>query len=87
MKANREDLAQKQVSEISVLEEYAGQVEVMPEEALKEAINSTLTVLKSTTEKLNPGMVLKELFKAGGELDGKPVEKGQVAAAVKQLLT
>jgi hypothetical protein len=42
--------------------------------------------MEAAGAKLNAGLVLKELFKSGGALEDKPVEKAQVAAIVKRRL-
>jgi uncharacterized protein len=84
--AKRDDLVQKQVAEVSILEEYAGQVAVMPEEAIRQAVESVVAALRSEGHNMNPGLVIKELLKAGGQLDGKSVDKAQVATIVKELL-
>jgi uncharacterized protein YqeY len=82
----REDLSQKQEDEIAVLDEYANQVNVMSEDDTAKYVDETLQSLGGTGAKLNPGAVLKELFKSGGSLEGKPVDKAVVAKLVKQRL-
>src|SRR5271156_783468 len=84
--AKRDDLVQKQVAEVSILDEYAGRVAVMPEEAIRQAVESVVASLRSEGHNMNPGLVIKELLKAGGQLDGKSVDKAQVATVVKELL-
>jgi uncharacterized protein YqeY len=85
-KANRDDLKQKQDAEIAVLDEYAGQVETYSEERISEVIEEVVRSMEAAGAKLNAGLVLKELFKSGGALEDKPVEKAQVAATVKRRL-
>jgi uncharacterized protein len=82
----REDLSQKQEDEIAVLDEYANQVNVMSEDDTAKYVDETLQSLGRTGAKLNPGTVLKELFKSSGSLEGKPVDKAVVAKLVKQRL-
>jgi uncharacterized protein YqeY len=84
--AKRDDLKQKQDAEIAVLDEYAGQVETYSEERISEIVEETVKSMEGAGTKLNAGLVLKELFKAGGALEDKPVEKAQVAAIVKRRL-
>lgn len=81
--ANRNDLVGKQEDEIAVVDEYAGLVEVMGEQQVEEAVRGVLKDLGET----KAGTVMKELFKAGGVLDGKPVDKAQVAKLVNRLLS
>ena len=85
-KANRDDLKQKQDAEIAVLDEYAGQVEIYSEERISEVIEEVVRSMEAAGAKLNAGLVLKELFRPGGALEDKPVEKAQVAAIVKRRL-
>lgn len=82
----REDLSQKQEDEIAVLDEYATQVEVMSEDDTAKHVDETIHSLGGSGTKLNPGAVLKEMFKSGGSLEGKPVDKSVVAKLVKQRL-
>lgn len=86
--AHRQDLAQKQLQEIAVIDEYAKSVQVMTEDQIKEAIAKVVQDLQHETDEtvINFGKALKELFKAGGVLDGKPADKGQVAKVLKDLL-
>jgi uncharacterized protein len=84
--AKRDDLKQKQDAEIAVLDEYAGQVETYSEEKISEVVEGMVKSMEAAGVKLNAGMVLKELFKPGGALEDKPVEKAQVAAIVKRRL-
>ncbi|KAK4933931.1 hypothetical protein LTR66_015812, partial [Elasticomyces elasticus] len=87
--AARDDLVQKQEAEIAIMDEYAGAVEMMSEDDILASVQSTIERLQSAAKdlELKAGNVLKELFKAGGIFDGKPVEKAQVAKAVSQLLS
>jgi uncharacterized protein len=82
--ANRDDLKQKQDAEIAVLDEYAGQVETFSEDKVSGIVEEVVKSMEGTASKLNAGLVLKELFKPGGALEDKPVEKAQVAAIVKK---
>lgn len=86
--ANRSDLEEKQMQEIKVIDEYAGDVSVMSERDIQQAVTSVVESLKSAAAgaEVKAGNVLKEIFKAGGALDGKPADKSQVAKIVNQLL-
>jgi uncharacterized protein YqeY len=85
--AKRDDLKQKQDAEIAILDEYAGQVETFSEDRISEVVEEVVKTMEgSSSAKVNAGLVLKELFKPGGALQDKPVEKAQVAAIVKRRL-
>jgi uncharacterized protein len=83
--AERDDLKAKQDAEIAVMDEYAGQVETFAEEDISKAIEQAYQNIKDTV-KVNAGLLLKELLRPGGTLDGKPVEKSQVAKMVQEIL-
>jgi uncharacterized protein len=83
--AKRDDLKEKQDAEIAVMDEYAGQVETFAEEDLSKAIEQAYQKLQDTA-KVNAGTMLRELLGPGGTLDGKPVEKSQVAKMVQDML-
>lgn len=83
--ARRNDLKAKQDAEIAVMDEYAGQVDTFGEEEISKAIEQAFETLRGTA-KTNAGMVLKELLRPGGTLDGKPVEKSRVAKMVDEML-
>jgi uncharacterized protein YqeY len=85
--AKRDDLKQKQDAEIAVLDEYAGQVETFSEDRISEVVEEVVKTMEGSSAKLNAGLVLKELFKPGGALQDKAVEKAQVAAIVKRRLS
>lgn len=81
----REDIAEKQQAEIDIIDEYAGSVQMMAEEDIKSAITGVVDQMKSVAD-TKAGQILKEIFKTGGVLDGKPVERSQVAKIVNDLL-
>ena len=83
--AKRDDLKEKQDAEIAVMDEYAGQVETIAVEDLSEAVEQAYQKLKDTM-KVNAGLMMRELLGPGGTLDGKPVEKLQVAQMVQEML-
>lgn len=84
--AGREDLVEKEQSQVDILDEYAGDVEVMATEDVKAAIKSTIDELKAKTPDLKAGPVMKAIFAPGGSLEGKNVEKSTVPGIVKELL-
>ena len=83
--AKRDDLKEKQDAEIAVMDEYAGQVKTFGEEDLSRAIEQAYHKFKDAA-KVNAGTILRELLGPGGTLDGKPVEKSQVAKMVQEML-
>ncbi|KAF3397498.1 Altered inheritance of mitochondria protein 41 [Talaromyces pinophilus] len=85
LNASRSDLKEKEDAQITVYEEYAGQIQTMTPDDIKAAVESTIAQL-GTDAKLNVGTVLKNVFAPGGALDGKPAEKSEVAQIVKELL-
>ena len=84
-KNGREDLAAKEQDQIRVLEEYAGDVEVVGEEEVRRAVEGVVAALKGEEGKLQMGDVLKAVFKP--EVFGeRNVERGDVARVVKEVL-
>ncbi|KAI4734751.1 GatB/YqeY domain-containing protein [Aureobasidium sp. EXF-12298] len=86
--AGRQDLTEKENAAIKVLEEYAGNVETVGEDYIKEVVQSTIDSIKAEAQgaKVVMGDVLKKLLAPGGVFEGKAVEKSQVAKAVRQFL-
>lgn len=85
MQAKRDDLKLKQDEEIAVMDEYAGQVETVAEEDIAKAVEQAYETLKNMA-KVNAGMMLKELLRPGGMLNGKAVDGSQVARIVHEIL-
>jgi uncharacterized protein YqeY len=81
-------LTEKENAAIKVLEEYAGNVETVGEDYIKEVVQSTIDTIKAEAQgaKVVMGDVLKKLLAPGGVFEGKAVEKSQVAKAVRQFL-
>lgn len=85
--AGREDLVEAEEGQAKVLEEYAGGVETMSTEDIRDAVAKTVDEVKgSSSGKVNMGDVLKKLLGPGGHLEGKPVERAEVARMVKEVL-
>lgn len=83
--AGRLDLAEKEESQIRVMEEYAGGVEVVGEQEIRQTVESVVDGMRVGGAKLQMGEVLKKVFSP--EVFGdKPVEKGDVAKVVKEIL-
>ncbi|KAE9363048.1 hypothetical protein N431DRAFT_433263 [Stipitochalara longipes BDJ] len=83
--AGRADLAEKEDLQIKIMEEYAGGVETIGEEQIREAIKGVLVQMKTEGTKIQVGDLLKRVF-APEVLGEKPVEKGDVAKIVRQIL-
>lgn len=86
--AGRNDLVEQEEGQVKVLEEYAGGVETMSQDEIRDAVMKTVDEAKAQQgSKANMGAVLKKLLGPGGSLDGKPVEKKEVAGIVKEVLS
>lgn len=88
--AGRDDLVEKEEDQVKVLEEYAGDVKTLSTDDIRDAVMKTVDEAKaqqSAPGKINMGDILKRLLAPGGILDGKPVEKAEVARIVKEVLT
>lgn len=83
--AGRQDLADKEDSQIKILEEYAGSVEKLGEEQIRTTVQGVVDTMRSEGSKVQMGEVLKKVF-APEVLGNKPIEKGEVATIVKQIL-
>ena len=88
--AGREDLAEKEMSQIKVLEEYAegSGDETVGEEELRGIIEATKAELAAdgANGKSALGETMKRLFAPGGPLEGKDVEKAEVSRLVKEIM-
>lgn len=83
--AGRQDLVEKEESQLKIMEEYAGSIEVMGEEEIRTAVRGVVEVLKNEGGKLQMGEVLKKVF-SPKVLGNKPVEKADVAKIVKEVV-
>ncbi|KAK0718239.1 Yqey-like protein-domain-containing protein [Lasiosphaeria miniovina] len=85
--AGRDDLADKEEAQAHLLEEYAASsgIESISEEQLREIIIAAKDELESKDAKSLAGELMKAVFKPGGPLEGKDVEKSLVARIVKEV--
>lgn len=83
--AGRMDLAEKEENQVKIMEEYAGSVEILGEDEIKSAVQEVVDAMRSEGAKMQMGDVLKKVF-SPEVLGDKPVEKGDVAKIVKQIL-
>ncbi|KAI9037430.1 uncharacterized protein KD926_000393 [Aspergillus affinis] len=84
--AERPDLQENEDKQITILEEYASQVETMSLDDVKQIVSQEISKQQEGGNKANVGLVLKSLFAPGGALDGKPAEKSEVAKIAKELV-
>ena len=86
--AGRQDLVDKEEGQAKVLAEYAGDVRTMSNNEIRDEVMKVVEEVKAQQPaKINMGDVLKRLLSPGGSLDGKPVERSEVARIVKEVLT
>ncbi|EPS42681.1 hypothetical protein H072_3327 [Dactylellina haptotyla CBS 200.50] len=83
--ADRKDLADKEKYQLEVVKGYAGQVEVMDAEEVRELVDSVIAQIKQDGKQPNIGIIIKGAQAKAGEL-GKPVLSADIAAAAKELL-
>ena len=84
-KSGREDLKDREYAQVSVLEEYAGSVDTVSDEEISARIGDVINGANASQEagqKLSKGSVMRKLLGPGGILEGKPVEKSNVAKLV-----
>ncbi|KAI9728064.1 MAG: hypothetical protein M1834_007780 [Cirrosporium novae-zelandiae] len=84
--ANRDDLKDKEQAQIAVLEEYAGQVDVMAPEQLREIVVKKIEEMKIGNDKVNKNAAIKALLGPSGEFQGKDIYKGDVVRIVNEVL-
>lgn len=83
---SREDLAEKEMGQREIIEEYAGSVITLGEEEIRRVLEEIRARLEGEGVKINVGSLLKATVGPGGALDGRPVEKDRVASIAKQIL-
>lgn len=84
--AGRQDLKDKEDAAIVILESYAGEVETVGEQEIRNIVAEAVKVLQGENKKFNQGDVMKLLLGPTGAFQGKNVEKAEVARIVKQTL-
>lgn len=87
--AGRQDLVEKEEGQVNVLEEYAGSVETMSDDDVREIVMKVVDEVKAEQPagKVNMGDILKKLLSPGGSFDGRPVDRKEVSRIVKDVLT
>jgi uncharacterized protein YqeY len=86
-KANRKDLVDKEMEQVEILEEYASDVKMIDVEEIKMAVRQVIDELRSESKRLSTGDVLKRTIGPGGVLEGKMVDKSEVARIVKEAIS
>ncbi|PWW73466.1 GatB/YqeY domain-containing protein [Tuber magnatum] len=81
--AGREDLAEKETGQVTILDTYAGMVEKVAEEEIAAVVNRVVKAVKEAGEKVHTGSIMKKTLT---ELAGKPAVKAEVAAVVKEAI-
>lgn len=84
--ANRLDLKAQEEAQIAVLEEYANHVKTMSASDIQAVVSSEVSRLRAAGQSVKMGPLLKALFAPGGQLDGKPAARAEVAKIVEQTL-
>ena len=85
-KAGRSDLKEKQEKEVEVLDDYAGSVQLMSSEELKQIVMQAVNGMGAKSD-LKQGAVMRELLKPEGPLDGKPLDRKTLSEIVQQALS
>lgn len=89
--AGREDLVEKEETQIKILNDYAAEsgVQSIGEEELRGIIQACVSEAAAdgvTDKNRQSGEVMKKLMMKGGPLDGKDVDKSSVAKLVKEIV-
>ena len=84
--ANRDDLKEKEESQVAVLEEYASKIDAVGEEEVREAVEQTVDELKKEGTQLKFGAIMARVTAKGGPLANRPVEKSLLARVLKSEL-
>lgn len=87
--AQRPDLAEKQDKEMEAIDELMGTVKMMDVDAMQNIVREKIGALRQTLQEgeLKQGVVMKELLKPGGDLDGQAYEGKALAELVRQELS
>ena len=83
---HRQDLQEKELAQVAVLEEYASEVKTISIDEITDSIQKTLSAIRSERKTINAGTVMKEIIGPHGLLNGKPVESGEVARIIKSMI-
>ncbi len=81
--AKRDDLKEREVAQIAVLEAYIGDSDSMGEDDITKAIQDVIGRMRLEEKTVNQGSVMKSMVGPGGILEHQTVEKQAVARLVK----
>ena len=81
--ANRNDLKDREVAQIAVLEEYIGDSGSMEEDDITKVIQDVIGKMRSAERTVNQGSVMKSIVGPGGILEDQVVDRKTVARLVK----
>lgn len=81
--AKRDDLKDREVAQIAVLEAYIGDSDSMGEDDITKAIQDVIGRMRSEEKTVNQGSVMKSMLGTGGTLEDRTVDKQVVAKLVK----
>lgn len=86
--AEREDLKNKELAQVAVLEEYASasSVKSLSEDEMAFAIQSVIEKRRNEGQPLNLGSVMKDLMQPGGAFNGTAVDGKEVSNLIKNLI-
>lgn len=85
-KADRQDLVTKEQEQVDILREYASGVQTIPADEITSTVMGVIEGIRSDGGRLVTGDVLRKMLGPGGALEGKMVEKSEVARIVKEVL-
>ena len=85
--AKREDLKDREVAQIAILEAYIGESNLMGEDEITKAIQDIIGRMKSEDKTVNQGSVMKSMVGPGGILEDQSVDKQAVARLVRSKST
>lgn len=85
--AKRDDLAEKELAQLKVYDEYTAGVEVVGEEEVRNVVMKTIEEIKAGNGKLAAGEVMKKVLAPEAGFEGKNLDKAMVAKVVKELIS
>ena len=81
--AKRDDLKDRELGQIAVLEAYIGESDSMGEDEITRVIQDVIGRLRSEEKTVNQGTVMKSIVGPGGTLENQAVDRQVVAKLVK----
>lgn len=81
--AKRDDLKDRELGQIAVLEAYIGESDSMGEDDITRIIQDVISRLRSEEKTVTQGTVMKSIVGPGGTLENQAVDRQVVAKLVK----